>query len=88
MPFKKKEGITVSVVHEIRCGLDVHKKSVSACITTTDAHGVKQCEMHEFETFTDNLLKLKEWLLERECPVVAMGSLGPSWTPIHNVLGG
>jgi len=42
----------------------------------------------EFETFTDDLFRLKEWLLERECPVVAMESTGPYWTPIHNVLEG
>jgi len=42
----------------------------------------------EFETFTDDLFRLKEWLMERECPVVAMESTGPYWTPIHNILEG
>ena len=42
----------------------------------------------EFETFTDDLMRLKEWLIERECPVVAMESTGPYWTPVHNTLEG
>jgi len=42
----------------------------------------------EFETFTDDLIRLKEWLIERECPVVAMESTGPYWTPVHNILEG
>jgi transposase len=42
----------------------------------------------EFETFTDDLVRLKEWLIERECPVVAMESTGPYWTPVHNILEG
>ncbi len=62
MSSKQKDISTVSVVHAICCGLYVHKKSVSAGITTTDAHGAGQCEVREFETFTDGLLKLRDEL--------------------------
>jgi len=88
MPSKKQNTSTVSVVHEICCGLDVHKKTVCACLLWSDASGAEQCEVMEFETFTDDLFRLKEWLIERECPVVAMESTGPYWTPIHNILEG
>ncbi len=88
MPSKTKNSSTVSVVHEICCGLDVHKKTVSACLLWTDTSGAEQSEVMEFETFTDALFRLKEWLIERECPVVAMESTGPYWTPIHNILEG
>lgn len=88
MPSKTKNTSTVSVVHEICCGLDVHKKTVCACLLWSDASGTEQCEVVEFETFTDDLFRLKEWLMERECPVVAMESTGPYWTPIHNILEG
>ena len=88
MPSKKKNSSTVSVVHQICCGLDVHKKSVSVCILSSDQSGAEQSEVTEFGTFTDELIQLKELLLERECPVVAMESTGPYWTPIHNVLEG
>jgi len=88
MPPKKKNTSTVSVVHHVCCGLDVHKKTVSACLLWSDRFGTEQCEMMEFETFTDDLIRLKEWLIQRECPVVAMESTGPYWTPIHNILEG
>jgi len=88
MPPKKKNTSTVSVVHHICCGLDVHKKTVSACLLWSDSFGTEQCEVMEFETFTDDLIRLREWLIERECPVVAMESTGPYWTPIHNILEG
>jgi transposase len=88
MPSNTKNSSTVSVVHEISCGLDVHKDTVSACLLYSDSAGVEQSEVIEFQTFTDDLIKLKEWLLDRECLVVAMESTGPYWTPIHNVLEG
>jgi transposase len=88
MPSKKHNSSTVSVVHEICCGLDVHKKTVSACLLWSAAGGAEQCEVMEFETFTDDLIRLKEWLIERECSVVAMESTGPYWTPVHNILEG
>ncbi len=65
MPPRKKNSSTVSVVHEICCGLDVHKKSVTACLLWVDINGTEQIEYEEFETFTDDLLRLKEWLMER-----------------------
>ena len=76
MPSKKQDTSIVSVVHGICCGLDVHKKTVSACLVWSDARGTEECEVMEFETFTDDLVRLKEWLIERECPVVAMESTG------------
>ena len=88
MPSKTKDTRTVSVVHEICCGLDVHKKTVSACLLWSDASGKEQCEVMEFETFTDDLFRFKEWLMGRKCAVVAMESTGPYCTPVHNVLEG
>ena len=55
MPSKKKNSSTVSVVHQICCGLDVHKKSVSVCILSSDQSGAEQSEVTEFGTFTDEL---------------------------------
>jgi len=88
MPPRKKNTSTVSVIHEICCGLDVHKKTVTACLLWSETDGTEQYEIMEFETFTDDLLRLREWLIERECPVVAMESTGPYWTPVHNILEG
>jgi transposase len=38
--------------------------------------------------FTDELMRLRLWLLDRACPVVAMESTGIYWRPVHNVLEG
>lgn len=88
MPSKKDNTSVVSVVHHICCGLDVHKKTIAACIISSDAGEGQRSEVMEFETFTDDLIKLRNWLLEKECPVVAMESTGSYWTPIHNILEG
>ncbi|MGO9736726.1 MAG: IS110 family transposase [Desulfomonilaceae bacterium] len=88
MPSKKENSSVVSVVHDICCGLDVHKKIIAACLVSSDAEDGERSELMEFETFTDDLIKLRDWLLERECPVVAMESTGPYWTPVHNILEG
>lgn len=86
MPPKREDTSTVSVVHEICAGLDVHKRSVSACLVFSDSEGNEQELMEEFETFTDDLTRLREWLLEHNCPVVAIESTGPYWTPVHNIV--
>lgn len=86
MPPKREDTSTVSVVHEICVGLDVHKRSVSACLLFSDSEGKERELMEEFETFTDDLTRLREWLLEHNCPVAAIESTGSYWTPVHNVL--
>ena len=78
----------IRIVHPICCGLDVHKESVSACIIFPDGSGEEQCEVKVFGTFTDDLTRLREWLLEHDCLVVAMESTGVYWRPVHNVLEG
>jgi hypothetical protein len=88
MPSKRNNSSVVSVVHEICCGLDVHKKSITACLVYTNASEGERSEVLEFDTFTDDLIRLRDWLLDSECPVVAMESTGPYWTPIHNILEG
>jgi len=78
----------IRIVHPICCGMDVHKKSISACIIFPDNNGAEKHEIKVFGTFTDDLAKLKDWLIEHECPVVAMESTGIYWRPVHNVLEG
>ena len=78
----------ISVVHPIGCGLDVHKASIAVCCVATAADGGEDMEIAAFDTFTDDLLRLRDWLIERDCPVVAMESTGVYWRPVHNVLEG
>ena len=45
-------------------------------------------EIEEFDTFTDDLIRMRNWLTEHDCPIVAMESTGIYWRPVHNVLEG
>jgi transposase len=76
----------MEVLYRCCCGLDVHKKSITACVLWAD--GKRRKEKRRFETFTGDLLKLAEWL--RECGVthVAMESTGVYWKPVWNILEG
>ena len=83
---RKDDSRIIRIVHPICCGLDVHKESVSACVIFPDSNGEEQHEIKVFGTFTDDLEQLRQWLLDHECPVVAMESTGVYWRPVHNVL--
>lgn len=64
------------------CGLDVHKKSVTACVT---GRGLTQ-EIRTYGTMTGELLQLKQWLKENKITHVAMESTGVYWKPVFNIL--
>ena len=84
----KDNNETIQVLHPICCGLDVHKEKVTACLLTVDSSGQSREHTKEFSTFTDDLVNFREWVLEFECPVVAMESTSVYWHPIHNILEG
>ncbi|HXN94481.1 MAG TPA: IS110 family transposase [Candidatus Acidoferrales bacterium] len=75
----------MEVVHEVCCGLDVHKKSVTACVLWASG---RRRQTRAFGTFTRELLELGDWL--RACGVthVAMESTGVYWKPVWNLLEG
>ncbi len=68
-------------VHERCCGLDVHKKTVVACVMTSAGQ-----ETRTFGTMTHELLELKSWLEAEGVTHVAMESTGVYWIPLHNLL--
>ena len=53
-----------------------------------DNQGKEEYEIREYATFTDELIKLREWLLDNDCPIVAMESTGVYWRPVHNIIEG
>jgi len=83
---QRDDSRIIGIVHPICCGLDVHKESISACVIFPDKDGVDQYDIKVFGTFTDDLMRLRSWLLDHSCPVVAMESTGIYWRPVHNVL--
>jgi len=78
----------MEVLYPCCCGLDVHKKSITACVLWAEEKGKSRKEKRRFGTFTQDLLRLADWL--RECGVthVAMESTGVYWKPVWNILEG
>jgi transposase len=69
------------------CGLDVHKKTVSACIKVPGKRkGQRRQEVQTFGTTTRELLGLRDWLTSNGVTHVAMESTGIYWKPIFYVL--
>jgi transposase len=72
----------MDIIVERGAGLDVHKRTVVACVMAT---GMKK-EIRTYGTMTNDLLRLKAWLKENEVTHVAMESTGVYWKPIFNIL--
>lgn len=73
----------MQVVYDCCCGMDVHAKTVVACLLKA---GKK--EVRTFSTMTTDLLALLDWLSEAGCSHVAMESTGVYWKPVFNILEG
>ena len=78
----------MQVVHEKCAGLDVHKKTVVACVITPKDKGGWEKEIRTFSTMTKDLLNLSDWLTNKGCTHVAMESTGEYWRPVFNILEG
>jgi transposase len=74
------------VVLPICCGVDVHKKTVTACLLTTGASGEAVHQVRTFRTVTGQLQELARWLVQAGCRPVALESTGVYWKPVFNVL--
>jgi len=69
-----------------RCaGLDVHKKTVVACVRLVEG-GPPQSEIRTFGTTTGDLLNLSAWLSEKRRMHVVMEATGISWRPVWHIL--
>jgi transposase len=78
----------MQVVYERCAGLDVHKKTVVACVLLPDGQGGWGQEIRTFGTMTVELLALADWLLACGCTHVAIESTGDCWKPVFNILEG
>src|SRR5215213_9721965 len=70
----------MQVLYRCCCGLDVHAKTVVACLIKD---GRKQTRT--FSTMTDDLLALADWLTAAGCTHVAVESTGVYWKPVFNL---
>lgn len=78
----------MQVVYSRCAGLDVHKKSVVACVITPGSSRGWHKEIRTFSTMTVDLLNLSDWLTSHDCTHVAMESTGEYWRPVFNILEG
>ena len=75
----------MKIVYARCAGLDVHQRSVSACVR----HGKgdqAQSETALFGTFTEQLQELRAWLRRHRVHRVVMESTGVYWMSVWNVL--
>jgi transposase len=78
----------MEVLYPRCCGLDIHKKTVVACLITTEEGQQPVKVIRTFRTMTVDLLALADWLHTAACTHVAMESTGVYWRPIYNLLEG
>lgn len=77
----------MDVVYPQCAGLDVHQKTVVACLHWREA-GRKRTETRTFGTTTAELLQLLDWLVRLEITHVAMESTGVYWKSVYYILEG
>lgn len=64
----------------------MHKRSVTACRIVPGPDGPPLVETRAFETMTDELLALGDWLAAAGVTHVALESTGVYWKPVWNLL--
>jgi transposase len=78
----------MEVLYPRCCGLDIHKKTVVACLMTTEGGQPPVKVIRTFRTMTVGLLALADWRHPAGCTHVAMESTGVYWRPIYPLLEG
>jgi transposase len=76
----------MQVIYPRCCGLDVHKRTVVACVLLTEADGRVHKRVQTFATMTADLLALGDWLRALQVTHVAIESTGIYWRPVFNLL--
>ena len=78
--------MTIKVVYQTCCGVDVHKSFLVATIIKTTSGVQPSYHKKRFSTFNNSILQFKEWLIENQCHDVCMESTGKYWIPVFNLL--
>jgi transposase len=70
-----------------RCaGLDVHKKSITACVRCWDDRHHRVSETRTFSAFANSLVELRDWLIRSGVTEVVMEATGVYWKPVWYTL--
>jgi transposase len=78
----------LDLIHSCCAGLDVHKKTVVACIRRVEADGTIGGEVRTYRTMTADLIAMADWLDAEGVGHVAMESTGVYWKPVFHLLEG
>jgi transposase len=78
----------VDLIHACCAGLDVHKKTVVACVRRVQPGGQSSREVRTFSTLTADLIAWADWLDAEGVSHVAMESTGVYWKPVFHLLEG
>ena len=76
----------MEVLYACCCGLDVHKKSITACCRWQEPGGKWRREIRKFGTYSSQLRQMSTWLRQVGVEQVAMESTGSYWRPVWNIL--
>jgi transposase len=78
----------MEILYERCCGLDVHERSVVACLIAPGEGREPRREIRTFGTMTEDIPAPSDRLAESGCTHAAMESTGVYWKPIRNLLEG
>lgn len=78
----------MDLIHRCCAGLDVHKKTVVACIRRIEPDGTCRREVRTYRTVTAELIALADWLDAQGVSHVALESTGVYWKPVFHLLEG
>jgi transposase len=77
----------MELLHPHCAGLDLHKETVVACIRHM-LNGTVTTEVKSFQTTTQQLMELSDWLSSHGVTHIAMEATGVYWKPVWHILSG
>src|SRR5712672_988631 len=78
----------MDIVYPCCAGLDLHKKTLVACVRRPGANTKVRKEVRTFGTMTADLLAWSDWLAQQGVTQLARESTGVYWKPVWNILEG
>lgn len=76
----------LKIVYRNCADIDVHKKTIVVTIAKTNEQDITEYQTKSFLTFTEDLIKCREWLISNDTKDVWMESTGKYWIPVFNIL--
>lgn len=76
----------LKIVNRNCAGIDVHKKVIVVTIAKTNENDITEYQTKSFNTFTEDLVKCRDWLVSNDTLDVCMESAGKYWIPVFNIL--